>query len=484
MREAGILAPISSLPSSYGIGDFGENTYRFIDYLVDAKVKIWQILPINPVGYGSSPYQPYSSFAGEELYIDLDYLYEIGLINKPDTIPSSNTVDYQAVRTFKTNYLKEAYQNFIKDNKSVLDNFIAQKPWVNNYAKFITFKKKYNLRSWLEWDDDYKYYFKNKPNIDHLEDQIYYEVFIQYIFFTQWSKLKEYANSKGIKIMGDIPIYVGIDSQDTWEDPEQFLLDSNGYPTFIAGVPPDNFAPTGQRWGNPLYNWDVMINDNFKFWVKKIKENLNLFDILRIDHFRAFDTYWKIDAKEPTAEFGEWIEAPGYQLFDRLYEVFPDVNIVVEDLGGLRDSVLALRDHYNLAGMKVLQLNFGPGGDQNNYTNKENMIHYTGTHDNETSVGWFESHNDHDKQEILNRLYEKGYYGPFIDMFTYHAFNDISNLTVIPVWDVLALNNDSRFNTPGTLGSPNWEWRFNDYEFLKERFEFIKSCIETTNRSN
>jgi len=389
MRDAGVLLPVSALPSRHGIGDFGKSSYEFVKKLKESGVKIWQILPLNPLGFGNSPYQPYSSYAGDELYISLELLKEEGLIREIKDFRKDETrIDYQAVRSFKEGYLREAFDAFRPTED--YDEF-RRRDWVYKYAVFITLKKANNLRCWNEWPKEQREWIRDRKfNIEPYKNEIRYEIFLQYIFYKQWMALKKSANQAGIKIMGDIPIYVGIDSLDVWDNQECFLLDLECRPAFIAGVPPDYFSESGQRWGNPIYNWEFIKTRGFDLWVNRLSYAGELFDIVRIDHFRGFDTYWKIPASCPTAVEGEWVEAPGYELFEILSEKLPDVEIVAEDLGDLRPEVLKLRDHFGLKGMKVVQFTFDPNEKNNNFQDRENMIIYTGTHDNQTIRGWYE----------------------------------------------------------------------------------------------
>lgn len=323
-RMAGILMPVASLPSKDGIGSLGEQAYRFVDMLVDMGIKVWQILPLNPLGYGNSPYQPFSSYAGDEFYVDLDELVKTGLLKEEREVCSpagpSDRIDYQRAKQYKEKYLKEAYEAFCIQNKPDADFEEFQKmDWVYPYAVFIALKKQNNLRCWNEWPKEQQdWILDHKYDISHLEDEIGYQIFVQYMFYVQWMALKSYANEKGIYIMGDVPFYVGIDSLDVWSGRENFLLDEQWKPSSVAGVPPDYFSATGQRWGNPVYNWENMQEKGFIFWVNRLKYCSTLYDIIRIDHFRAFDTYWKIPASCETAVEGEWLEAPGYAVFDEL----------------------------------------------------------------------------------------------------------------------------------------------------------------------
>lgn len=483
MRKAGLLMPVASLPSDYGIGDFGEGSLRFIDYLHDCGIKVWQILPLNPLGYGNSPYQPYSSFAGDEIYIDLKALYKEGLLKeKPRAFQEKEkAIDYEAVRSFKEAYLKKAFEAFEPDEEY---KAFAKQDWVFDYGVFLTLKKRNHLICWNEWPEEEKNWIKDhKFDITGLDENIRYEMFLQYVFYKQWLLVKEYANGKGIEIMGDIPFYVGIDSLDVWKNQEEFLLDKDGRPIFIAGVPPDYFSADGQRWGNPIYNWKVMEKNGFTFWTERFGYSQKLFDIVRIDHFRAFDTYWKIPATCPTAVEGEWILAPGYAFFDKLLSVYPNASIVAEDLGDMRPEVYELRDHYKFPGMKIIQFTFDPLEHNNSFQDRENMIVYTGTHDNETIGGWYENQTEEARRAALIELYSRGYdNGSIVKDFIQYTLDNLADFAILPVQDILELGNEGRMNTPGTLGSPNWEWRLTGWEPLMKAGEFLKEAIIKSGR--
>lgn len=479
MREMGILAPVSMLPSNYGIGDFGKSAYELVDILSDNGVKLWQILPLNPVGFASSPYQPYSSYAGEEIYIDVEKLVKDGLLNQEDliTISKSNQIDYELVRKNKTVMLKKAYKN--KDiYEKEITAFVDKNAWVKPYAKFITIKKHHNLCCWIEWEKEWQ-----DENVDAsmYQDDINYEIFVQYLFYRQWFELKNYANSKNIQIIGDIPIYVGIDSCDVWQNKGCFLLDERYNPSYIAGVPPDYFSATGQRWGNPIYDWDYLENHDFKFWIDRLKWSSEIYDVIRIDHFRAFDTYWKIPASCPTAIEGEWVEAPGYKLFDTIYEQIPDINIVVEDLGDLRKEVLELRDHYNLSGMKIVQFALDPNETNNDFEDTKTTILYTGTHDNQTLKGWFDSLNVEQQNNVKQQYCD--YKDSSIENKIIHkALESVCDKVIIPLADILEYGDEARLNTPGTIGSPNWEYRLVELDLFKTKMSQWKKVIKEVGR--
>ena len=487
MRLSGILMSISSLPSDYGIGDFGKEAYDFVDISCAMGFKIWQLLPLNPLGYGNSPYQPYSSFAGEELYISPYLLYQDGLLKKlPEKIKQSNHIDYTRVRRYKDDILRKAYNNFkekkLYKEQSYLEflNF----DFVYDYAVFMTFKKVNDMQCWNNWNLEMKNWIKDKKaDLSKYEDDINYEIFIQYIFYTQWMKLKKYANDKGLKIMGDIPIYVGLDSLDVWQNQKSFMLNKNGNPKFIAGVPPDFFSKKGQRWGNPIYDWDYIQKNNFDFWIKRLDYNSKLYDIIRIDHFRGFDTYWKINARNKTAMKGQWVEAPGHQLFSLIQKKFPHLEIVAEDLGDLRKEVEELRDDFNLKGMKILQFVFEPNENNNNFKDRKNMIIYTGTHDNQTIEGFYESKDKDEQREIVD-YFKKNHYDSknISDCFVEMCLESIADYAILPVQDIIGLDDNYRMNTPGTLGDHNWTFKLTDFKALKDKTDYIHTLLEKTKR--
>lgn len=474
--------PVASLPSPYGIGDFGKYSYEFVDFLAECGVKVWQILPLNPLGFGNSPYQPYSSFAGDELYIDLEDLRHQGLLEgkAPRTLSRAEKIDYDGIRRVKGEQLHLAFQRFTPDEK--YKKFTAME-WVYPYAVFLTMKKHNGLRCWLEWPEEQK----NWPQGSGFDESVWaediaYEMFVQYTFYRQWMALKTYANGKGIEIMGDIPFYVGIDSLDVWSARADFLLGADGQPAFIAGVPPDYFSATGQRWGNPIYNWEKLEKDDFVFWMKRISYTAQLFDIVRIDHFRAFDTYWKIPASCPTAVEGEWVEAPGRKLFDKLYDLYPNINIVAEDLGDMRPEVYELRDRYELPGMDVIQFNFNPcTGDTHP---GRRMVSYTGTHDNETIREWFELKSKEEQALCKEFLRGEGIDARQMNRaFVIYTMQRPAELAIVRVADLLNLGEEGRINTPGTLGDPDWLWRISDFNRLKKQKAFLKKTIFESGRS-
>lgn len=487
MRSAGILMPVASFPSNYGIGDFGTEAYKFVDIIHQMQLKIWQVLPLNPLGYGNSPYQAYSSFAGDELYISVDRLVTDELLTPADLIKFNSdkptTIEYQAVRRHKEPMLHKAFANFKASNKLRAEyvQFSTITPWLKNYAVFLTLKKANDLKIWTDWPTAHKNWIKdNTLDLTPFQEQIDYEMFLQFIFYRQWFALKQYANNLGIQVMGDIPIYIGMDSLDVWENQDIFLLDENQQPTFIAGVPPDYFSATGQRWGNPLYNWEALEANGFKFWIERLRGNATAFDIIRIDHFRAFDTYWKIPASCPTAVEGEWVEAPGYALFDTIYRELPEIKIVAEDLGDLRKEVLDLRDHYNLKGMKIFQFIFEPHLDNSALEKTVNTIVYTGTHDNSTLMGWYNSLS-HEQRHALREYFHASDENIKSAILAY-ILNYQAEYVIFPAQDIIGLDDSSRLNTPGTVGSPNWEWKLANFSALQSEIDHIANIVKNSSR--
>ena len=485
MKKTGILMPVFSLPSNTGVGEIGNQAEKFINILKENGIKIWQILPLNPAGFGNSPYQPYSSYAGDEIYISLDSLYDMGLLDRvPCKFNENKTyVDYNAVREFKEVYLREAFRSFVeKDMNATLEykEFIKQQ-WVYDYSVFRALKMKHNLKCWNEWDEADKNWPQTRNQLEEdIVDEAAYHMFLQFIFDKQWRHIKKTANESGIEILGDVPFYVGIDSVDVWARRENFLLDKDGHPVFIAGVPPDYFSATGQRWGNPIYDWDNLKKTGYKFWIDRIGYSNNLFDIVRIDHFRAFDTFWKIPSTCPTAVEGEWIEAPGYEVIDALKENIPGLNIVAEDLGDLRKEVIELKDHYGLKGMKVLMFCINTNGKYaiDIYNDKENMIIYTGTHDNATLMEWYEDSSVAAKRKIRKFLKKNNcVQGSVKDRLIEYVLKSKADYAIIPLADILGLGKEGHINTPGTVGEPNWQWKIKDFNMTVKELKRYKKYI-------
>lgn len=482
-KAAGVLMPLASLPGADGIGSFGRQSYRFIDTLAQMGIRVWQLLPLNPLGYGNSPYQPFSSYAGDEIYIDLDELVRAGLLPKGRTAYDSDTperIDYPRVRAYKEPYLRSACHAFQANAENVPD-YIAfrREAWVLPYAVFMALKKQNGLRCWNEWPQPQRDWpLEQKYDISHLQEEIDYQIFLQYIFRAQWIQLKDYAHSNGIAIMGDVPFYVGLDSADVWTGREDFLLDERCNPTHVASVPPDYFSATGQRWGNPIYNWENLQKKNFTFWINRLKYSSKLYDIIRIDHFRAFDTYWMVNAACDTAVDGRWVEAPGYAFFDTLYRQVPGIQIVAEDLGDIRPEVLTLRDHYDLMGMNIAEFSL-PG----NPTAQPHQLIYIGTHDNQTVLGWYRSLDRAMQTKILRVL--APYTAPrehITRKMVRFVYGSCANLAIIPIADIIGLDDCARLNTPGTVGSPNWEWKMENMTALNRHIPWVKELLQRSGR--
>ena len=472
MRQTGILMPVSSLPSRTGIGELGEAAFRWIDMMQKSGVGIWQILPLNPVGYGNSPYQPYSSYAGDELYISLDELCKEGLLEQqPEAFrENARRVDYDAVRAFKIPYLKRAWQTFREKGLDETEEFrsFADQEWVRDYSVFRALKTSNGGACWNDWRRADKNWVEEPRKLTQEESgEAAFQTFLQYVFFRQWMQVKRAANDRGIRVMGDVPFYVGLDSADVWGGKDNFLLDTDGRPVFIAGVPPDYFSETGQRWGNPIYDWDHMKKEGYRFWLERIGYSGKLFDIVRIDHFRAFDTYWKIPATCPTAVEGDWIEAPGYEVLDLLTKELPDVELVAEDLGELRPEVLTLKDHYHLKGMKILVFSIDVSGKYARDINgdRENMIFYTGTHDNDTVMEWYGKLSCASRRKVRRFLRKAGCgNGSVKDRLLAYTLKSRAQYAIVPMQDILGLGAEGHMNSPGTVGPPNWEWHLPSFE--------------------
>lgn len=460
-RMAGVLLHPTSLPGKYGIGSLGKEAIKFIDFLSNANQKLWQIFPLGPTGYGDSPYQCFSAFAGNPLLIDLDQLVDYGLIKKIATTEkfNKNSIEYGKVINFKYDILKRAFKNFDLEDNEYAEFVRINISWLDDYAKFMAFKDYYKGKPWTSWES--KIRDREATDMALLIDKLHIEIdfykFIQFIFFKQWNNIKKYANDKGISIIGDIPIFVSMDSSDCWANPELFLFDKDKKPIKVAGVPPDYFSKTGQLWGNPLYNWDLMNQNGFIWWIERIKNNLNICDIIRIDHFRGFEAYWAVPHGEKTAINGQWVKAPGYELFQAVKNALGDIPIIAEDLGIITKEVDDLRNHFGFPGMKVLQFAFDINSESNHLPHHyhKNSVCYTGTHDNDTTISWFNSLNKDEKE--LVKTYNK-YSGDICYDMIHTAYVSHADIVITPLQDILNIE-DGRMNTPGKA-SGNWQWRF------------------------
>ena len=458
---------ISSLPSEYGIGTMGKEARKFVDFLVKAGQTYWQILPVCPTSYGDSPYQSFSSFAGNPYFIDLTLLCGEKLLKKEECESyfwgkKRTEADFGTLYQNRYDLLKKAHSRFRKREPEEFSFFCEEeKEWLSDYAVFMALKDAHQGAAWEEWEDDFRFRkdaAMQKARITYAEEIHFYQM-LQYLFFKQWRSLKEYANEKGIQIIGDVPIYVAGDSADVWANPDQFYLDEQLHPIEVAGCPPDAFSEDGQLWGNPLFRWDVMKRDGYAFWTKRISAMSKLYDVVRIDHFRGFDSYYAIPSGETTAKNGEWKKGPGMDLFRTLEKKLGKLNIIVEDLGFLTPSVLKLVKKSGFPGMKVLQFAFDPREESDylphNY--KKHSVVYTGTHDNDTAAGWFKTAPRecvNFAKKYLNLTKEEGYHWGMMR----GAWASVSDLAVVPMQDILGLGSAARMNTPSTLGC-NWKWR-------------------------
>ncbi len=470
-KSSGILLPIFSLPSKYGIGCFSKEAYNFIDKLYRSGQKYWQILPLNPTSYGDSPYQSFSSFAGNPYFIDLEKLIDENLISVHDCKninfgSQQSNIDYELLYKNRFKILKKAYSNWCKPEDFTLSNETKE------YCFFMALKDHFMGKSWFLWDDGIKNrteesvcYYKKL-----LKAEIEFYEFLQLKFNEQWADLKSYANLKGIKIIGDIPIYVALDSTECWIDKKLFQFNENLDPSFVAGCPPDGFSEDGQLWGNPLYNWDIHKSTDYKWWIRRIEYVFEMYDIVRIDHFRGFDEYYKIPFGNKNAVNGFWEKGPGIELFDAIKESLGELDIIAEDLGFLTDSVIELLSMSGYPGMKVLQFAFDSreDGDYLPHKYNENCVVYTGTHDNDTTFGWYDKINDSDKQYAQKYIDSRIGKSDEINWDLIElAYDSVANLAIIPMQDVLGLGSESRINTPSTLGC-NWKWRMKKDEFSDE----------------
>lgn len=489
-RSSGILFPISSLPSPYGIGTFGKAAYEFADFLKAAGQKYWQVLPLGPTSYGDSPYQSFSTNAGNPYFIDLDMLIEDGLLTKEDVKKEKwgtnpRYVDYGQIYISRFKVLEKAKERGYKSLINEIGAFVDVNPWVENYALFMALKKHFNMISWQEWpEEDIRLHDKDavlKYKMELSDDMEFY-IFIQYLFFKQWDKLKKYINDLGIEIIGDLPIYVALDSCDVWAEPQFFSLDDKNYPVEVAGVPPDYFSADGQLWGNPCYNWDAMKKDGYRWWLRRIEGAVKLYDVLRIDHFRGFDEYWAVPAGESTARNGQWKPGPGMDLVGLLSSTFPKTEFIAEDLGQPSPTVVKLLNDSKWPGMKVLEFAFD-SGEANNYqphTYDKNCICYTGTHDNATVMEWYQT------AKKADRKYAKEYLG----ISRFEKFNwgmirggmsSVAVLFVAQMQDYLGLGKFNRINIPGTK-SGNWQWRLLKNELSDELAEKILQLVHMYER--
>ena len=489
-RSSGVLLHPTSLPSPFGIGDLGQEAREFVDFLVSAGQSVWQVLPLGPTGYGESPYQSISAFAGHTLLIDPRQLIDERLITWDDltidSIDDDGRVDFGRARTFKTRVLDRAHENFKTSAGDQIRNdfttFTTEAAWwLDDYALFCAIRSKEGDRQWAEWEAELA---DREPAAlqaarAELSEQITAHKFQQFLFFRQWRALRGYATERGVSIFGDLPIFVAYDSADVWARREYFKLDEVGKPRVVAGVPPDYFSETGQLWGNPLYDWERLKAEGFSWWIDRLRWSLSLFDLVRIDHFRGFVACWEIPAGDATAENGKWVDVPGRELFQAVRQSLGDVPIVAENLGVITDEVESLRTELGFPGMRVLQFAFGDDTENDhlphNYT--RDSVAYTGTHDNDTTVGWFANLSEAEREFCLRYLKSSGAEINW-DMIR-SAVSSVAEMTVIPMQDLLGLGSEARMNTPASE-SGNWLWRMRTgvlNEDLAERFRAMTSLF-------
>ena len=471
-RYSGVLVHPTSFPSPYGIGDMGRGAHEFIDFLAMAGQHLWQVLPLGPSGNGNSPYQSYSVFAGQPLLISPELLIEKKLLTEADVHPipefNADRVDYDKVTTYKTSLFKKAYEHFRHTaDKNLLEEYDSfqsnNQYWLDDYCLYMAGKDYHNGLPWYEWEDSL---LDPTPKeraswMKLLASEIDYYRFIQFAFFSQWYELKDYANKKGIAIIGDIPIFTAPDSADVWANKELFKLDSKGHPLEVAGVPPDYFSATGQLWGNPLYDWDAMKDDGYRWWIERVRNQLDQVDYIRIDHFRGFEAYWAVPAGEETAMNGKWKKGPGEALFEAIQKALgEELPIFAEDLGIITPEVEKLRDTLGFPGMKILQFGFDGTGESTflpHQLSTRNCICYTGTHDNDTTCGWYEHTSEQNKDKV--RRYMNTDASSVSWDFIRTCLGTIAKYAIFPVQDLLKLGSEHRMNTPGTA-TGNWEFRY------------------------
>ena len=490
-RSGGILLHPTSLPGPYGIGDLGPQAYRFVDWLEATGCKLWQVLPLGPTGYGDSPYQCFSAFAGNPYLISLDALIEDGLLTEDELaqIPAfdATRVDYGELIPWKLGLLEKAFSRLPAAPQKFRDEFdhfrTDNASWLDDYALFMSLKEANGGGAWSGWDESQgrrEPAAMQKARKDHEED-ILRNAFYQFLFFRQWNQLRAYANERGIKIIGDIPIFIAYDSADAWANPDLFFLDDDSLPTVVAGVPPDYFSKTGQLWGNPLYRWDVHKTSNYAWWLERFRSVLQFVDMIRLDHFRGFAGYYEIPYGAPTAETGQWVTGPGKDFFATVArELGGSENgtlpIIAEDLGVITPDVVELREDFRLPGMKILQFGFtGPDNPFLPHNYLPNCVAYTGTHDNDTAMGWFDSAPEEEKRFALRYLNSDG--TDFAWDLIRGVWSSVAVYAVAPMQDMLSLGTEARMNFPSSLGG-NWEWRMKEEDMSSELADRLQEFNE------
>jgi len=476
-RAAGALLHPTSLPGRYGIGDLGDEMIAFLDWMASAGMTIWQVLPINPPGYGFSPYGCLSSFAGNPLLISPQRMLEDGLLEAAETaeppVFSHEHVEFERVVAYKEGLLRGSWTRFARKPDPSFATFAEEnREWLDEYALFMTLKKAARGRPWWEWEHGLRVQDADamaRANEEHAHEIGFWK-YTQWLFCRQWDVVREAASERGIRILGDVPIYVAADSADVWGNRDLFELDENGLPTVVAGVPPDYFSATGQRWGNPLYRWELHRDTGYHWWIARLKANLRFADMIRLDHFRGFAAYWEIEASEPTAVNGRWMPGPGRELFDAIRGALGDLPLVAEDLGFITAPVHQLRAEIGVPGMKIVQFGFGEDDSPHLPHRYEPMtVAYTGTHDNDTACGWFTSAGDDDRQRAMTYLGD----GDVAWGMIRAAYTSVAEIAIVPVQDILSLGSDARMNTPGKEHG-NWSWRLAHAALTREHAERLR----------
>ena len=494
-RQSGVLMHISSLPGKYGIGSFGQSAYDFVDFLVRTKQRYWQILPLGTTSYGDSPYQSFSAFAGNTYFIDFDILIEEGLLNESDVKGADfgddpRKVDYAKIFDARRPIMEKAVARFLKaDDLSDYESFVEQNAaWLEVFAEYMAIKEHFDNLAWTEWPDE-AIRRREAASLtsyrEKLADKLTYHRVTQYLFFKQWLRLKAYANEHHIEIVGDMPIYVAADSADVWAQPHFFKTDAVGKPTCVAGCPPDEFSETGQLWGNPIYDWEAMDKDGYAWWIERLRESFKIYDIVRIDHFRGFESYWEVPAGSETSASGKWVKGPDYKLFAAVKEALGDLNIIAEDLGFMTDEVIELRERTGFPGMKILQFAFNPDDESidSPHLAPNNSVMYTGTHDNNTVLGWYKDEIDDATRQYMAQYTNRKEYETVPHAMLRTIFASVSFMAIATMQDLLELDSAARMNYPSTIGG-NWTWRMTAEELNPIVEGELYSLTKTYRRMN
>ena len=494
-RQSGVLMHISSLPGKYGIGSFGQSAYDFVDFLVRTKQRYWQILPLGTTSYGDAPYQSFSAFAGNTYFIDFDILIEEGLLNESDVKGADfgddpRKVDYAKIFDARRPIMEKAVARFLKaDDLSDYESFVEQNAaWLEVFAEYMAIKEHFDNLAWTEWPDE-AIRRREAASLasyrEKLADKLTYHRVTQYLFFKQWLRLKAYANEHHIEIVGDMPIYVAADSADVWAQPHFFKTDAVGKPTCVAGCPPDEFSETGQLWGNPIYDWEAMDKDGYAWWIERLRESFKIYDIVRIDHFRGFESYWEVPAGSETSASGKWVKGPDYKLFAAVKEALGDLNIIAEDLGFMTDEVIELRERTGFPGMKILQFAFNPDDESidSPHLAPNNSVMYTGTHDNNTVLGWYKDEIDDATRQYMAQYTNRKEYETVPHAMLRTIFASVSFMAIATMQDLLELDSAARMNYPSTIGG-NWTWRMTAEELNPIVEGELYSLTKTYRRMN